>query len=106
MKVYLLKILTPEKRIYENKVVSVTVAGANGRLTVLAGHAPMIGMLTAGPIVIRTEQETIEGVTGHGLLRVDRKETAVMVRAFRWASDEREMASAEDTFAKDTLFLL
>lgn len=58
MRVYLLKILTPEKRIYESQVVSVTVTGANGRLTVLAGHAPMVAMLTEGPIIIRTEQET------------------------------------------------
>lgn len=106
MRVYLLKILTPEKRIYESQVVSVTVTGADGRLTILAGHAPMVAMLTEGPIIIRTERETIEGVTGRGLLRVDRNETAVMVHAFQWGGDEAEMLPAEDASANDMMFLL
>lgn len=106
MRVYLLKILTPEKRIYESRVVSITVTGAEGRLSVLAGHAPMVAMLAEGPIMIRTEQETIEGVAGRGLLRVDRNETAVMVHAFQWNGDEAEMLPAEDASADDMLFLL
>lgn len=106
MRVYQLKILTPEKRIYESQVVSVTVAGANGRLTVLAGHAPMVAMLTEGSIIIRTEQETIEGITGRGLLRVARNEVAVMVHAFQWGGDETETLPAEDASASDMMFLL
>lgn len=38
MKVYQLGILTPEKKIYSDTVVSITVSGENGQLTVLAGH--------------------------------------------------------------------
>lgn len=87
MRVYLLKILTPEKQIYESKVISVTVTGADGRLTVLAGHAPMVAMLTEGSIIVRTEQETIEGVAGRGILQVDCNEAAVMVHGFKWIDD-------------------
>ena len=103
MSVYLLKILTSEKRIYESRVVSVTVTGADGRLTVLAGHAPMAAMLTEGPIIIRTEQETIEGVTGRGLLWVNRNEAVVMVHAFKWADDETETLPTEDASVKDMM---
>lgn len=103
MSVYLLKILTPEERIYESRVISITVTGADGRLTVLAGHAPMVAVLTEGPIIIRTEQETIEGVTGRGMLQVGRNEAAVMVHAFKWAGDEAETLPAEDASAKDML---
>jgi len=103
MSVYLLKILTSEKRIYESRVISVTVTGADGRLTVLAGHAPMAAMLTEGPIIIRTEQETIEGVTGRGMLWVDRNEAVVMVHVFKWADDETETLPTEDTSAKDMM---
>lgn len=66
----------------------------------------MVAMLTEGPIIIRTEQETIEGVTGRGLLRVDRNETADMVHAFQWIGDEAETLHAEDVSANDMLFLL
>jgi len=103
MSVYLLKILTPEKRIYESRVLSVTVTGSDGRLTVLAGHAPMAAILSVGPIVIRTEQETIEGVTGRGMMWVDQKEAAVMVHAFRWAADETETLPTETAPAKDMM---
>lgn len=106
MRDYLLKILTPEKRIYENKVISVTVTGAGGRLTVLAGHAPMLAMLAEGPIIVRTEQETIEGIAGCGLLRVDRHETAVMIHEFRWIRDEAKTPGTEDTSVEDRLSLL
>lgn len=102
MSVYLLKILTPEKRIYEHKVISVTVTGSGGRLTVLAGHAPMAAVLTEGPIIVRTEQETIEGVTGRGMLWVDRNEAAVMVHEFSWAADgDTETLPEEDASAAD-----
>lgn len=79
MTVFPFAILTPKERLYGGEVVSVTVAAADGRLTVLAGHAPMLALLAEGPIVIRTERGTIQGVAGRGILRVDRGETAVMV---------------------------
>lgn len=104
MSVYLLKILTPEKRIYEGRVISVTVTGSGGRLTVLAGHAPIAAILTEGAIIIRTEQETIEGITGRGLLWVDRNEAAVMVHEFRWDEEETETLPAEDASEKDMMF--
>lgn len=103
MSVFQLKILTTEKAIYDSQVVSITAAGADGRLTVLAGHAPMVAMLTEGVLKIRTEQGTLEGITGRGILRVDRDETAVMVHAFKWADDDTEELSAESGSVKDGL---
>lgn len=103
MNVYLLKILTPEKKIYENNVSSVTISGAEGQLTVLAGHAPMAAVITEGAITIRTEQGTIEGITGRGMLWVEHNEAAVMVQDFRWAEEEvepqlPEAASADEIY--------
>lgn len=104
MRDYQLKILTPEKRIYDGQVISITVTGLDGRLTVLAGHAPMLAMLSEGSIVIRTAQETIKGVTGRGLLRVDRDETAVMVHAFRWDGEEMETLAEADASVNNMKF--
>lgn len=103
MSVFRLKILTPEKRIYDSQVVSVTVTGASGQLTVLAGHAPMVAMITEGLIRIRTEQGTAEGITGRGILRVDRSETAVLIHAFKWADEGTDELSAESMSVKDGL---
>lgn len=103
MSVYLLKILTPEKKIYEDSVSSVTITGAEGQLTVLGGHAPMAAVIAEGAITIRTEQEDIEGITGRGMLWVERNEATVMVHDFHWADEEvkpqlPEAASADELY--------
>lgn len=103
MSVFLLKILTPEKAFYDRQAVSVTVASTKGRLTVLAGHVPMVAALTEGLIRIRTEQGTIEGMTGRGILRVGRDETVIMVHAFKWSDDDTEALPAEDISVNDGL---
>ena len=84
MNVYHLKILTPEKMVYDDEVISMTVTCADGQLTVLAGHAPMVALLAEGSATIRTEQGTIEGTAGHGILQVENNEAAVMVHSFAW----------------------
>ena len=88
MKTYPLKVLTPEKRIFGDDVISVTVTCEDGQLSVLAGHAPMVAMLVEGPIVIRTTKETRSGVGERGVLQVARGEAIVMIHAFAWSDDE------------------
>ena len=87
MKTFALKILQPDKKIYDGEAVSITVNCENGQLSVLAGHEPMAAKLVEGPFILRTEKETLEGTAGHGLLFVDRNETAVMVYSFAFADD-------------------
>ena len=99
MRPYFLKILTPEKKIYDGEVVSLTVTCENGQLTVLAGHAPMLAALVEGPITIQTKRETIRGTGGGGVLRVDYGEVAVLVRFLKWDGDE----TAEETAAKSAV---
>ena len=103
MSVFRLKILIPEKGFYDSQVISVTVVSTKGRLTVLAGHAPMVAVLTEGLIRIRTEQGTIEGITGRGVLQVGRNETVIMVHAFKWSDDDTETLPAEDASVNDGL---
>lgn len=90
MSVYQLRILTTEKMIFDDKVVSITVPGENGQMTVLAGHAPMAAVLVNGPIVIQTETETLEGETGQGLLQVENNMAAILIHSFRWTDEESE----------------
>lgn len=104
MSVYQLKILTPDKKIFDDTVVSITVSGENGQLTVLARHAPMVAVLVKGPIVIRTEKETLEGETGRGMLQVGRNEAAVLVHSFRWNGDRnKDKDTAEEVPTHDMM---
>lgn len=56
-----LEILTPDKKIYEGEVISVTVPGTMGSFEVLKDHAPIISTLENGKVIIRSDknEETI-----------------------------------------------
>ncbi|WP_395809654.1 ATP synthase F1 subunit epsilon [Daejeonella sp.] len=57
-----LEILTPDKKVYEGEIRSVTVPGTMGSFEVLKDHAPIISTLEDGKVIIRkdnTSDETI-----------------------------------------------
>lgn len=49
----ILEILTPDKKIFEGEVTSVTVPGTQGSFEVLNNHAPIISTLENGNVIIR-----------------------------------------------------
>lgn len=55
----ILEILTPDKKIFEGEVTSVTVPGKQGSFEILNNHAPIISTLEDGKLTVRenkTEQ--------------------------------------------------
>ncbi len=48
-----LEILTPDKKIFEGEVNSVTVPGTMGSFQILRDHAPIISSLEDGAVVIK-----------------------------------------------------
>ncbi|MBU0503979.1 MAG: F0F1 ATP synthase subunit epsilon [Candidatus Omnitrophota bacterium] len=55
MKSFNLNIITPEKTVYEGRVVSLMVPAALGYLGVLVNHAPLAANLHKGKISIKKE---------------------------------------------------
>jgi len=55
-----LEILTPDKKVFEGDVTSVTVPGTMGSFQILKDHAPIISTLEDGPVIIKnkTEEQT------------------------------------------------
>ncbi len=49
----ILEILTPDKKIFEGEVTSVTVPGKQGSFEILSNHAPIISTLDDGKITVR-----------------------------------------------------
>ncbi|MGV3686667.1 MAG: ATP synthase F1 subunit epsilon [Daejeonella sp.] len=49
-----LEILTPDKKVFEGEVRSVTVPGTMGSFEVLKDHAPIVSTLEDGKVIIRT----------------------------------------------------
>jgi F-type H+-transporting ATPase subunit epsilon len=75
-----LEIRTPEKALFQGKVVSLNVPAADGRLGVLADHAPLALSLGAGEIIYRSAQgETARHDCGGGFLVVSKNAANVLL---------------------------
>ena len=92
MKTFPLEIVTRDEAFPLRDVVSVDVPAALGRLTVLAGHQPLVCMLTEGGMFVGTpdgEKERWQ-ITG-GTMTVDRLQVTVLAHgAVREEREERE----------------
>ena len=55
MHTFKLKILTPDKKLFEGEVVSFTVPTQSGEITILKDHAPLITLISIGEIKIKTK---------------------------------------------------
>jgi F-type H+-transporting ATPase subunit epsilon len=58
----ILEILTPDKKVFEGEVASVTVPGTLGSFEILNNHAPIISTLEDGKLIVRTGNSTKQEV--------------------------------------------
>ncbi len=66
-----IKIATPEKLIFESAADSVTFPSAEGEMTVLPGHMPLVARLLSGDIVVRADGKEIPFVVVGGFAEVN-----------------------------------
>lgn len=66
----LLRILTPERVLYNGSVDQVTLPSASGEITILPKHVGLVGILRPGELVIRSAQETLPLVVSGGMFQV------------------------------------
>jgi F-type H+-transporting ATPase subunit epsilon len=101
-----LKIITPEKVIYEDEVESVSVPTTSGQIGVFADHMPLVSVLKTGEIRL-TKPENPEPVVlsiSHGVVEVrpssenEKHQTKVVVLAIRSEfSHEIDISRAEES---------
>ena len=65
-----LRIISPEKMIFEGEVESVTLPGTSGSFTVLNNHAPIITSLEKGKIIYRGTNGSYESMISSGFAEV------------------------------------
>jgi len=69
-----LEILTPDKKVFEGEVRSVTVPGTMGSFEILNNHAPIISTLNDGKLIVRSgAQEDVYLVKGGVVEVLDNK---------------------------------
>lgn len=74
-----LEIITPEKKLFEGEITSITVPGSKGPFMVLHNHAPVISTLDKGQIKIVTESNITETIDIEGgVIEVHRNNIIVL----------------------------
>ena len=94
MELMKLEIVTPEGVIFDNEVKQVTIPGGEGEFGVLAGHAAIVSLLTAGVITIdRKDGREVQVAINGGYVKVEEEKTLCMVDgAVALSGDDTDLA--------------
>ncbi len=65
------QLITPDETVYDGNVVSVTLPSADGEITVLEKHIPIISTLMPGSMVVRNEKGEMIFAVSRGVIEVD-----------------------------------
>ncbi|MBN2571594.1 MAG: ATP synthase F1 subunit epsilon [Ignavibacteriales bacterium] len=103
-----LKILTPEKTIYNDKIKSLSVPGTKGSFQVLLNHAPIISSFEIGIIsVLDKENIKYKFVTSGGIIKVENNKLIILAETVE-TPQEIDLKRAEEALhiAKKKLSVL
>ena len=101
-KTFSLSVVTPDGAAFDGEAERIVVPGAAGDIGVLARHAPLVAMLRAGEIRIRTGDRWQAFASGPGYFKVQRDRAIVLVDDAVRAEDidvEQARREAEDAQA-------
>ena len=99
-----LSLVTPEGAAFEGEAEMLVVPGADGEIGVLARHAPLVAMLKAGEIRVKSQGEWQAYAAGPGYFKVQQDRALVLVDdAVRADEIDVEEARREIEQAKELL---
>lgn len=90
-----LKIVTPEKLIYDEEVSQVNVSTEQGQLGILPNHANLMAKLEPGELMIKKSGKVDSLVIGDGFLQVTNNILTIMTDLATYAADIDERALEE-----------
>jgi F-type H+-transporting ATPase subunit epsilon len=101
-----LSLVTPEGAAFEGEAEMLVVPGADGEIGVLARHAPLVAMLKAGEIRVKSQGEWQAFAAGPGYFKVQQDRALVLVDDAVRAEDinveeaRREIEEAKELLAR------
>lgn len=97
-----LKIVTPEKVIYDSEVEGVSFPTVQGEITVLPNHIPIISAIQPGELKIKRDGNVEYFSVARGVLEVDGKSMMLLTDAAERAEeiDERRAEEAKEKAKK------
>ncbi|MBT6691211.1 F0F1 ATP synthase subunit epsilon [Candidatus Parcubacteria bacterium] len=96
MKDIKLKIVTPEKILFSDKVAQVSISTVMGQVTILPNHIPLVSQLSPGEIVIKNngKEEGLMAVSG-GFVEVLPDQVVILADTAERAEDIDEARAEE-----------
>tara|TARA_B100000795_G_scaffold269434_1_gene258780 strand:- start:8 stop:253 length:246 start_codon:yes stop_codon:yes gene_type:complete len=76
-----LEIVTPDSKVFEGEITSITLPGIEGSFQILNNHAPVVSALGIGNLVVVTENETIEFNLNGGVVEMNNNKVIVLAEA-------------------------
>ncbi len=88
-KTFVLTVVTPERRVFQETVNMVIVHTVDGEMGVLPGHIPLIAPLAIGPMRIKTGDDEHKAAINGGFIEVTAEQVIIL-------SESAEMAEEID----------
>jgi F-type H+-transporting ATPase subunit epsilon len=90
-----LNIVTPEKKIFEDEVDSVSLPTLQGEITILPHHVPLMTQIKPGELTIRHKDKSEHLVTGGGFVEITGNRVSVLTDLAE-SSDQISLEKAEE----------
>ena len=74
-----LKVITPDKTVWDDSIEEVVLPSTTGQLGILSGHAPLITALEIGVMRVRADKDWKAIALSGGFAEVDKNEVKVLV---------------------------
>jgi F-type H+-transporting ATPase subunit epsilon len=88
-----LEIITPDQTVFDGTVDAVTLPSADGEITVLENHIPLITTLMPGPVLVRQGETEQVYAVARGMIEVDGKTVRILSDIADRADDLEEEAA-------------
>ncbi len=90
------KIVTPEKIIYQNEILQVSIPTMSGEITVLPNHIPLVSVLKAGELRIKDKDGEHNMAVSGGFLEVRGNNEIVILADHAERVADIDIAKAEE----------
>jgi len=94
VKTFVLTVITPERRVFQDAVNMVIVRTVDGEMGVLQGHIPLIAPLAIGPMRIKIGDDERKAAINGGFIEVTAQHVIVLSESAEMA-EEIDVARAE-----------
>ena len=93
-KTFILTVVTPERRVFQETVNMVIVRTTDGEMGVLPGHIPLVAHLAIGPLRIKTGDDERKAAVNGGFIEVTAQQVIILSESAEM-EEEIDVARAE-----------